>query len=102
MQCARRKDRSLLAIVSKACSIVGRGEKSLLCEPGCELRLGREKKKIKTTKAIRWDKQKQNERCARSAGRQLYIRYIIGAVTPTALGTTYSDVLANHLAVYVR
>ena len=38
-----RKCRNLLAIKTKARTVVGRGEKSLLCDPGSELRLWRER-----------------------------------------------------------
>ena len=43
----RIKSLSSLAIKMKARAVVGRGEKSLHSDPGSELRLGREKEKVK-------------------------------------------------------
>ena len=37
--------RTILAIEMEACTVVGRGEKSLLSDPGSELLLTREKEK---------------------------------------------------------
>ena len=47
-----RKGCSLPAIKMKARTVVGRGEKSLLGDPGPELRLGGEKEKEKSAKLI--------------------------------------------------
>ena len=42
-----RNSSNPVAMKRKACSVVGRGEKSLFSDPGSELRLGREKEKGK-------------------------------------------------------
>ena len=42
-----RKGWNLLAIKTKACTVVRRGKKRLLSDPRSELRLGKEKKKEK-------------------------------------------------------
>ena len=47
-----RKSSTVLSIRMKARIVVGRGEKSLICDPGSELLLGREKEKTKSAKII--------------------------------------------------
>ena len=53
-----KKGWSLVAITMKACTVVGRGQKSLLSDAGSELHLRRAKEKEKSEHS-RWDEQKQ-------------------------------------------